>query len=88
MGILILPVHEGYLPVYFKEYCYLPPPPPPSKQASTIHGYFVSATPHTDIRLLWRWLLYLVVLPLYKLWSVALSNFTVGWSASQDCGIS
>ena len=45
-----LPVHEGYLPVYFKEYCY--PPPPPSKQASTIHRYFVSATPHTVIRLL------------------------------------
>ena len=44
-----LPVHEGYLPVYFKEYCY---PPPSSKQASTIHGYFVSATPHTVIRLL------------------------------------
>ena len=44
-----LPVHEGYLPVDFKElYCY----PPPSKQASTIHGYFVSATPHTVIRLL------------------------------------
>ena len=21
-----LPVHEGYLPVYFKEYCYPPPP--------------------------------------------------------------
>ena len=21
-----LPVHEGYLPVYFKEYCYLPLP--------------------------------------------------------------
>ena len=28
------------------------PPPPPSKQTSTIHGYFVSATPHTVIRLL------------------------------------
>ena len=28
------------------------PPPPPSKQASTIHAYFVSATPHTVIRLL------------------------------------
>ena len=27
-------------------------PPPPSKQASTIHGYFVSATPHTVIRFL------------------------------------
>ena len=26
--------------------------PPPSKQASTIHGYFVSATPHIVIRLL------------------------------------
>ena len=26
--------------------------PPPSKQVSTIHGYFVSATPHTVIRLL------------------------------------
>ena len=24
-----LPVHKGYLPVYFKEYCYPPPPPPP-----------------------------------------------------------
>ena len=30
----------------------LPPPPHPSKQTSTIHGYFVSATPHTVIRLL------------------------------------
>ena len=102
--------------------CY-PPPPTPSKQASTIHGYFVSATTYTVIRLLlihslinvlpiclfsvvgscfvhvvmytsvpslilqtswrgrWRWLLYLVVLPLSKLWSVALSNVTVGWSA-------
>ena len=47
-----LPVHEGYLPVYFKEYCYPLPPPPTSKQASTIHVYFVSATPHTVIRLL------------------------------------
>ena len=28
------------------------PPPPPSQQASTIHGYFVSATTHTVIRLL------------------------------------
>ena len=28
------------------------PPPHPSKKASTIHGYFVSATPHTVIRLL------------------------------------
>ena len=45
-----LPVHEGCLPVYFKEYCYLSPLP--SKQASSIHGYLVSATPHPVIPLL------------------------------------
>ena len=48
-GILLdidnLSVHKEYLPVYFKEYCYPPPPPPPFKHASTIHGYFVRATP-------------------------------------------
>ena len=31
---------------------------------------------------------YLVVLPMSKLWSVALSNVTVGWSALLDCAIS
>ena len=85
-----------------------PPPPPPSKPAFTIHGYFVSLTPHTVIRLLLYHCLmflpfvyspslvlasvssldlqssgrgYLVVLLMSKLWSVALSNVTVGCSA-------
>ena len=106
-----LSVHKGYLPVYFKEYCN----PPPSKPAFTIHGYFVSLTPHTVIRLLLYHCLmflpfvyspslvlasvssldlqssgrgYLVVLLMSKLWSVALSNVTVGCSALSDCGIS
>ena len=120
-----LQVHKGYLPVYFKEYCYRPP----SRQASTIHGYFVSATPLTDVWLLlihclmffpnvclfsvfgscfvmynsvpslvlqsscqgrWSWLLYLVVLPMSELFSVALSNVTVthmnGTCTSQSFG--
>ena len=48
MGILA--VHEGYL--LFTSRNIVTPPPTPSKQASTIHGYFVSATPHIVIRLL------------------------------------
>ena len=71
-----LPVHEGYLPVYFKEYCNLPPPPPLNKpQATTIHGYFVSATPHTDTRLL---LIHcLINVPLICLFSVFGSCFVM-----------
>ena len=36
----------------------------------------------------WGWLLYLVVLPVSKLCSVALPRVAVDWSALWDCGIS
>ena len=70
--------HKGHLSVYFNGYCYPPPPPPPYKQASTLHGYFVSATPLTVILLL---LIYcLKFLPFVCLFSVFCSCFDMYYS--------
>ena len=74
-----LPVHRGYLPVYFKGYCY--PPPLPSKQASTMHGYFVSATPLT-VKLLLLLIPCLMFLSLFCLFSVFGSCFVLYYSVS------
>ena len=56
-----------------------PPPPPPSEQASTIHGYFVSATPHTVISSFNQCSSHLVILRLWFLlcyvYLCALSSF-------------